>query len=88
MVKVNHILAINSPYSAGELFETIDALKNRIHDYENCCLVYDSIDLCLLPAGLHFHLKRALAIVELLLKAHVESVHYGDYQDNEPADKN
>jgi len=88
MAKVNHILAVNSPYTAEELVATVNALKFRINKYENWCLSNDDYGLCLLPAGLHSLLIRALAIVESLLKAHVESEHYGDYQDNEPADKN
>ena len=88
MVKVNNILAIHSPYTARELVATVNALKFRINKYENWCLSNDDFGLCLLPAGLYSHLKRALVIVESLLKAHVESEHYGDYQDNEPADKN
>ena len=88
MNKVNHILSINSPYSAGELLATIDILKIRIHKYENWCLANEDIGLCLLPVDYHSSLKCALAIVESLLRAHAESKHYGDYHNNEPADIN
>lgn len=88
MNKVNHILSINSPYSAGELLATIDILKIRIHKYENWCFAYEDIGLCLLPVDYHSGLKCALAIVESLLKAHAESEHYGDYHNFEPADIN
>ena len=85
MVKVNHILSINSPYSPSELLVTINALNNCIHDYENWCLAYESKGLYMFPVGYQNGLKRALAIVESLLKAHAESEHYGDYHNNEPA---
>ena len=88
MVKVNHILAINCPFSAGELLDTIDALNNCIHDYENYCLIYKGNVLCMFPVGYQDGLNRALAIVESLLIAHAESEHYGDYHNNKPAEKN
>ena len=88
MAKANHILSINCPYSPSELLVTINALKNRIHDYENWCFADEGKGLYMFSVWYHDGLTRALAIVESLLEAHTESEHYGDYHNNEPADKN
>ena len=79
-----HILAIDSPYTTEELVLTIEALKNRIYDYEHWCLANEGKGLNLFPVGYFDALKRGLAILESMLESHAE--HYGDY--DEPADKN
>ena len=88
MPKSKHILAFDCPFTTEELVIAIEALKNRIYDYEHWCLVNEGKGLNLFPVGYFAGLKHALTILESILESHAESEHYGDYHNNEPADQN